>query len=468
MEAHNETRVIDPMHTLVIGVRHKTAPIEIREKLAFSPEEVPDALREMLTLPGIVEGAILNTCNRTEVYATVTDTVLGIRSLKTFLSDYKQFDYNRHMKHAFILMHEDAVMHLFRVASGLDSLVLGEGQIMAQVKETLKAAMMVGSSGEIIDKLFKTALSVGKAVRSQTGIANRDISVARAAFDFASTQYPEFLQGNIALIGAGKMAEILMASLKTALPEDQRAAEQIVIVNRTPERVKALSNKYGFPGYGWDDLERVINHYDTLFVTTSSPHFVLHPELFQSINRPKLIIDIAVPRNVDPMVAEFGGVHLYNTDDLAGYSGYTGENRMRLISQAHQVIEKEFQKYQQWQVSRTAVPVITQLRARVDDIRRTEVAGIEAHCPHVQKSCTIIDDLSRTLVNKILHDPTVQLRSTPHLDEIYRQAEFLSRLFNIPPLEAGCESRTRPLISSKQAESNTATAKVVSLPLNRK
>jgi glutamyl-tRNA reductase len=444
------------MHTVVIGVRHRTAPIEIREKLAFSQEETPDALREMMLLPGILEGAILSTCNRTEVYATVTDTELGMRSLKSFLSEYKQFEYDEHMHHAFILLHEDSVMHLFRVASGLDSLVLGEGQIMAQVKETLKTAMHTRSSGEVIEKIFKSALSVGKAVRSETGIANRDISVSRAAFEFALTRHPEFVNGKIAVLGAGKMAEILIASLKAAVPMDKRGDEQIVLVNRTPERVKSLSQKYGFPGYGWEELERVVKDYDTLFVATSSPHFVLVEEHFSEVTQPKTVIDISVPRNVDPVVSEMPHIALFNTDDLSGFCGYTGENRLRLIQQAHQIIEREYEKYHQWSVARNAAPMITQLRERVEDIRRNVVAELEAGCPGSQDNYNLIDELSRMLVNKILHDPTVRLRSTPQLDEIFHQAELLSRMFNIPAV--------------KEAEMpyHATSAKVVSLPVHRK
>lgn len=435
------------MVTVVIGVRHKSAPIEIREKLSFAPEEIPDALREMLTYPGIQEGAILNTCNRTEVYATVHDTEVGIRSLKAFLSEYKQFDYNRYMTYAFILLHEDAVMHLFRVASGLDSLVLGEGQIMAQVKDALKTAMEVNSSGEVIEKIFKSALSVGKAVRSQTGIANRDNSVSRAAFAFVAAHYPNFLNQNIAVIGAGKMAEILITSLRAAIPEERRRPEQIVLVNRSLERVKALSSKYGFPGYGWESMESVLQHYDVLFVATSSASYVLVAEMFQGITGKKIIVDISVPRNVDPAVAEIAGMSLFNTDDLSGYSGYTGENRVRLIKQAHQIIEREYQRYYQWYIGRSAAPMITQLRARVEDIRRNEVAEIEAMCPHVQKSCSMIDDLSRLLVNKILHDPTVRLRSTPELDEIYHQAQLLSHMFNLPAISCGSFGSAEDVVS---------------------
>lgn len=456
------------MHTVVIGVRHRTAPIEIREKLAFSQEEIPDALREMLTLPGISEGAILNTCNRTEVYATVTDTELGIRSLKTFLSEYKQFDYNQHMTYAFILLHEDAVMHLFRVASGVDSLVLGEGQIMAQVKEALKTAMLAGTSGEVIERIFKSALSAGKAVRSQTGIANRDNSVSRAAFEFALTHHPEFLQKKIAVIGAGKMAEILLSSLKSALPSNVHETEQIVLVNRTPDRGKALSQKYNFPGYGWDAMDRVIQEYDTLFVATSAQDYVLHPALFQQNRQHKVIVDISVPRNVDPAIGNLKGISLYNTDHLSGYSGYTGENRVRLIHQVHQILEEEYQKYHQWFISRSAAPMITQIRERVEDIRRSQVAELSAFCPHVQKSCSIIDDLSRILVNKILHDPTVRLRSTPELEEIYKQAELLSRLFNLPPTPSCSSQSDNTALTSRDNEGDTPSAKILQLPRPRK
>jgi glutamyl-tRNA reductase len=419
------------MHTVVIGVRHRTAPIDIREKLAFDTTEIADALCEMLMLPGITEGAILTTCNRSEVYATVTDTEVGIRSLKTFLKEYKGFDYNHYMPYTFCLLHEDAVMHLFRVAAGLDSLVLGEGQIMAQIKEALKIAIKTRSSGEMIDKLFKTALSAGKAVRAETGIASRDVSVSRAAFECAMTHHPDFVQHRIAVIGAGKMAEIMMGSIKNAMLDAKQPLSSVSLVNRTLTHSQVLAEKYGFTPQPWETIEDVIQACDTLFVATASPRFILSPAMFQGAENPKVIIDISVPRNVDPTIGEQPGITLYNTDNLSGYSGYTGETRMRLIQQAHQIIEREYRLYYQWSVSRSAAPVITQLRARLEDIRRSEVADIEALCPHVQKSCSIIDDLSRTLVNKILHDPTVCLRSTPELDDIYTQAVSLGRLFNI-------------------------------------
>lgn len=441
------------MNTIVIGVRHKTAPIEIREKLAFSNEEIPEALRAMLSFPGIAEGAILSTCNRTEIYVTATDTEVGIRSLKAFLSQYKQFHYNQHMIHAFILLHEDAVMHLFRVASGLDSLVLAEGQIMAQVKEALRVAMEVGSSGEIIEKIFKTALSVGKAVRSETGIAQQDCSVAQAAYEFAIRHHPSFLEGGIALIGAGKMAEILLSALQEGLPMNRRRPEQIALVNRTPERTADLAQAHGITGFGWDELRPVVARYDTLFVATSSSQFVLQPEMLENMACPKLVFDISVPRNVNPVVGQLQGVSLYNTDDLSGYSGYTGEHRVQLIHQAHQIIEREYQKYHQWHMGRSATPVITRLRAWVETIRRNEVAGIEAHCPYVQSSCNVIDDLSRTLVNKILHDPTVKLRSTPQLTEIYMQAQFLNQLFQ------GSQSSCSGESSSQLGDQSTSSTK---------
>src|SRR5262249_19002150 len=157
-----------------------------------------------------------------------------------------------------------------------------------------------------------------------------------------------------------------LSALKRALPEESRTAEQVVLVNRTRERGQALSQKYSFPVYGWESLEAIIRGYDTLFVATSSPHFVLDSRLFENPDKPQVIIDISVPRNVDPIVGQYDGISLYNTDNLSGCSGYTGENRVRILQQAHQIIEREYRKYHQWLVSRTAAPMITQFRERIE------------------------------------------------------------------------------------------------------
>jgi glutamyl-tRNA reductase len=326
----------------------------------------------------------------------------------------------------FTLLHEDVAVHLFRVASGLDSLILGEGQILAQVKEALSSAQKLKSTGIVIDKLFKSALSVGKRVRTETGIASRDASVSQAALDFAKKLDPNLLDRKISLIGGGKMIEILLSAFKEKMTPEQQ--QGVRLVNRSENRLTSLVEKYGFPGYTWPQLPAVLEDSEVLFVATGAPHAVLFPDDFQ-VGCEKLIMDISVPRNVDPMVGELSGVRLYNTDDLVGVSGFSPESEHLLKDQAQSIIEEEFSAFHHWfKTLPVAGPTIARLRAKVESIRKEEAA---CHCPVLGSSCNIIDELSKSLINKILHDPTVRLKSTRNLNEIYQQAAALSRLFNL-------------------------------------
>lgn len=413
------------MHILVAGVRHKTAPIEVREKFALTEEEVERSIPFLLSLPGILECAILTTCNRTEIYAVVSQTDLGIQSLKSFFTEVKRINYDEYRPSVFTLLHEDAAMHLFRVASGLDSLILGEGQIIAQIKETLATAQRLKSNGAVIDRLFKAALSIGKKVRTETGIANRDVSVSRAAFEFARTLDPELLNRAITLVGGGKMAEILLSTLRHQMTPEQMSG--VRLVNRSENRLNTLCEKFGFQGFLWDQLPQVIADSQVLFVATGAPHLVLGCEDFEGHGE-KLIIDISVPRNVDPAVKTMPGLRLYNTDDLAGITGFEPEARERIKAQAEAIIQQEYVDFYQWFVQLPVVgPTITLLRSKVENIRKAEAA---CACPVTGTSCSVIDDLSKNLVNKILHDPTVRLKETQNLEEIYQQAAMLSHLFN--------------------------------------
>lgn len=421
------------MPILVTGVRQKMASIEVREKFALTEEEVSTAIQHLLTLPGIEECAILTTCNRSEIYANVTDTRLALESIERFYKEFKGFKMADYRAHLFVLLHEDAVIHLFRVASGLDSLILGEGQILGQVKDTLALSQQLKSAGPVLDKMFKAALTVGKRVRTETGIADKDVSVSRAAYEMARQQEPKLFDKNIALIGGGKMASILMASLK----RDRRDhSGSIAIVNRSEARLASLTEKYGFPGHTWEEMDAVIAKADVLFVATGAPHLVLGPKHFQD-KGDKLVIDIAVPRNVDPRVGEMTGIRLFNTDDLAQVGmGFSPETQEQLKQQAQEIIDEELTTFLQWQVTRPVLPTIAKLREKIESIRKTEAS---CACPVTGSSCSVIDNLTRSLINKILHDPTVQLKDSRNMQDIYMQAQTLSKLFNLEetPVEKG-------------------------------
>lgn len=434
----------DVMHILVSGVRHRTAPIEVREKFALLEGEVSAALNVLRSCAGIEECAILTTCNRTEIYAVVSDTETGLLSIKQFYKIFRGLDITPYRQYTFNLLHEDAVSHLFRVASGLDSLIIGEGQIMGQVKEALAAAQREQSTGVLLDKLFKSALTVGKRVRTETGISDKDVSVSLAAYHFARQHDENLMNRRIALIGGGKMAEIMMSLFKQGMTPEQQA--NVVVLNRSQARLDELCQRYGYRGYTWEQLESVLDHADVLFVATGAPHVVLGKADFEG-RGPKLLIDIAVPRNVDPRVAELDGVQLFNTDDLAGVDGLSGDTQRRIKEQAQSILEEECIAFQQWRMSLSVVPTLTRLREKVESIRQAELAAN----PSLGKHYDLIDVVSKNLIRKILHDPTVRLKSSRNLADIYQQASVLSHLFDIDSDAADESHVSKPLDNSASA-----------------
>jgi glutamyl-tRNA reductase len=437
------------MYILVSGVRHRTAPIEVREKFALLEDEVPSALEMLKSCAGIEECAILTTCNRTEIYAVVKDTELGMQSVKQFYKLFRGLEVEPYRQYRFNLLHEDAVTHLFRVASGLDSLIIGEGQIMGQVKDALAFAQRQKTAGQLLDRLFKSALSVGKRVRTETGIADKDVSVSLAAYHFAQQLDPDLMNRRIALIGGGKMAEIMMSLFKQGMTVEQQA--NVVLVNRSQERLNELCGRYGFKGLGWDSLNEAIDHAEVLFVATGAPHVVLGKKDFEG-KGPKLVIDIAVPRNVDPRVAELSDVKLFNTDNLAGASGFSGEMQNRLIQQAQAILEEECIAFQQWAMSLPAVSAITRLREKVETIRQAELAASSAGVHY-----EMVDTISKNLIKKILHDPTVRLKNARSPQHVSMQVSVLSHLFDIGPNSLNSEldaEATFKLTGSARKKSN--------------
>ncbi len=412
------------MQILVAGVRQRKAPIAVRERFALTEAEVAEAMRRLVAEPVIGECIVLTTCNRTEIYVAVDKTDVGMDTIKRFFREFKGVDVEVYRQAVFTLLHEDAVLHLLRVASGLDSLILGEAQILGQVKDSLARAQKAGTSGRILDRLFNTAIAVGKRVRTETGIASKDVSVSRAAYDLARRIEPDFADKRIALIGGGKMATILMGTLKQDLsPAQQR---RITIVNRSESRLNDLIAKYGYRGVGWDDVDTVLAEAEVLFIATGAPHVVLSRKQFESLG-PKLILDISVPRNVDPAVGELPHIRLYNTDDLEGLNTFTPESQQAMMDQAQAIMAEEYVRFHHWYASLPVVPTITGLRTKVEEMRRAQLAALGDVSEH---DAARLDRMSRRLVNKMLHEPIVRLRSG-HRGEIVIKAEVLSDLFNI-------------------------------------
>jgi glutamyl-tRNA reductase len=415
------------MHILVAGVRHQTAPIEVREQLALSEGEIKEAIPALIALPGIAECVVLSTCNRTEIYAAVTDTTKALASIQQFFLDFKGFNWSTNRRSTFLFLHEDAVYHLFRVAAGVDSLIIGEGQILGQVKDALTVSLQLKSSGTLLDKLFKTALSVGKRIRTETGIASRDISVSRAALDFAKSLDPDLFNEQIAILGGGKVAEILLKSIKEEMAPTQW--KNLTLVNRNEGRLNTLTQQFGFPGVLWDQLPGVLNRVDVIFVATGAPHLVLDSDDFQDIVSPKLLIDISVPRNVDPQLAELPLIRLFNTDNLGEeHNQEAAETTEALKAIAEDIIREEYAGFHQWLIGLPARPTITRIRAKVENIRQAQMETAQGETAQSES----LDTFSRQLVNKILHELTVRLKTIGKSQlEIQQQAALLSQLFDV-------------------------------------
>ena len=438
------------MYILVSGVRHRTAPIEVREKFALLEDEVASALKLLKSCAGIEECAILTTCNRTEIYAVVKDTEVGLQSVKHFYKLFRGLAVEPFRQYRFNLLHEDAVTHLFRVASGLDSLIMGEGQIMGQVKDALAIAQREKTTGLLLDKLFKAALSVGKRVRTETGIADKDVSVSLAAYHFAQQFDPELMNRRITLIGGGKMAEIMMSLLKQGMTHEQQA--NVVLVNRSEQRLGELCDRYGFKGLGWEHLKEAIAHAEVLFVATGAPHVLLGKADFEGQGH-KLVIDIAVPRNVDPRAAELPEIQLFNTDNLAGSSGFSGEMQSQLVQQAQAILEEECIAFQHWTLSLSAVSAITRLREKVEGIRQAELAAASTGVHY-----EVVDAISKNLIRKILHDPTVRLKNARSPQHISLQVSVLSHLFNIDPATESAPEACKAAQKARRDGTTTASA----------
>jgi len=439
-------------HLVVCGLNYHSAPIAIRERFTIPESCVKHALEALSRYPHLVESAILSTCNRTEVYAVVSDVQAGIKEIESFYQSVQGISDHGKLRPNFKLLREDVALHLMRVASGLDSMVLGEGQIMAQVKEAHQKALTAGTAGTVLDQLFKLALSCGKRVRSETTLGRRAVSVSSAAVELArETGKP--LEGDITVLGAGNMAQLCLKHLL----KDKRA-RSVRIANRSSEKLS------GFQGSDLKGKERLVTtgNFDDRFqlaasssltvVATSAPGFLLTYDEFLAARlalspaKNCLIIDISVPRNVDPRIGEIEGVTLKHADDLASIVTRNMEERVALVSEAEAIIFESFDEFHTWQRSRIVVPTIAGLREKIEAIRIEEISkgGFDMQRPSNCKQKEEAENVSRAIVNQILHHPTVQLKATKDYQVLKQQAEALRTLFNLDPLEeTGTKANTK-------------------------
>ncbi|MGF1494110.1 MAG: glutamyl-tRNA reductase [Microcoleaceae cyanobacterium] len=421
------------MNIAVIGLSHKTAPVEVREKLSIPEPQINEAIDHLLSYPHIAEVSILSTCNRLEIYVMTVETQPGIREVIQFLSESSHLPLHQLRPHLFILLHEDAIMHLMRVAAGLDSLVLGEGQILSQVKQAHKLGQQFKGIGQILNRLFKQAITAGKRVRSETSIGTGAVSISSAAVELMQLKVRDLAPYRVAIIGAGKMSRLLVQHLLS------KGATQVAIINRSAKRAQDLAKQFPDAQLALHSLEEmmtVIAASDIVFTSTGATEPILdRAKLETCIDscRSLMMVDISVPRNIAADVVELAQVQCFNVDDLKEVVAQNHESRRKMALEAEVLLEEEVEAFQVWWRSLETVPVINCLREKVEGIREQELekALSRLGSEFADKHREVIEALTRGIVNKILHDPMVQLRAQQDIDARRQAMGTLQTLFNL-------------------------------------
>ncbi|MEO8894014.1 MAG: glutamyl-tRNA reductase [Coleofasciculaceae cyanobacterium] len=421
------------MHIAVVGLSHKTAPVEVREKLSIQEAMMENVMQQLCSYPHIAEVAILSTCNRLEIYVVARETEQGIRELTQFLAEFSQLPLQQLRQHLFILLHQDAVMHLMRVAAGLDSLVLGEGQILAQVKNTHKLGQQHKGIGRLLDRLFKQAITAGKRVRTETSIGTGAVSISSAAVELAQIKVQNLAACRVAIVGAGKMSCLLVKHLLA------KGAVNISILNRSCQRSEELAKQ--FPSAKLDlcqlsDMMSIVAQSDLVFTSTSATEPLLDRAKLAAILEPHqslMLFDISVPRNVASDVNELENVSAFNVDDLKAVVAQNQESRRKMAMEAEILLEEEVEAFEIWWRSLETVTTISCLRDKIETIREQELekALSRLGSEFAEKHQEIIEALTRGIVNKILHDPMVQLRAEQDIEARRRAMQSLQMLFNL-------------------------------------
>jgi glutamyl-tRNA reductase len=417
------------MNILVVGLNHKTAGVEVREKIAFDGNKLGDASDILKANPQVRENIILSTCNRVELYANVKDTVQGTEGIKKFLSDFHNIPGEILDKSLYVHDGGGAIRHIFRVASSLDSMVVGEPQILGQLKDAYEFSLKRKTTGILLNRLMKKAFSVAKRVRTETKIAESAVSISFAAVELARKIFEDLSTKTFMLIGAGEMAELAAKHLIN------NGVKDVIVTNRTYERAEELAREFNGKPVQFENFLQELVHTDIVICSTGAPHYILtkehmHKIMKQRKNRQMFIIDIAVPRNIDPEINDMDNVYLYDIDDLKGVIDKNTQVRNREAEKAEKIVDAEIEAFVKWQVSLSAVPAIVALREKAEAIRKEEVEKTMRKLGGLkQEEIQAVKALTNSIVNKLIHPPTAALKSEMEDKDV--MVEIIKRLYNL-------------------------------------
>ncbi|MDD2605004.1 MAG: glutamyl-tRNA reductase [Desulfobacterales bacterium] len=413
---------------LLMGLNHQTAPVALRECLAFSPEETETALEALIHRPCIREALLLSTCNRVEVVVTCDDPARAIADLEGFISDFKHIPIDEFRSSLYRYVDNDAVRHLFRVASSLDSMVVGEPQILGQIKAAYGAAIHRRASGVILNRLLHRTFFVAKRIRTETGIGDHAVSISYAAIELARKIFGSLEGRRVLLIGAGEMAELAVEHLI------RHRAGEILVANRTFAHGVSLAQRFGGQAIRFEEVEARLATVDIIISSTGAPGFVVVPAQVSAVlrhrrNRPLFFIDIAVPRDIDPRVNRLSNVYVYDIDDLKGVVEENVQDRQQEALKAERIIDEAVLRFSQWRQSLEVVPTIVALHRKLELIADAEIKKtLQGSKPPDEAA---LKRMATAMINKFLHDPTQILKGDGHRGNRQELLGLLQRLFHL-------------------------------------
>ncbi len=395
------------MHLLTIGLNHRTAPVALRERTAFSSEQLPDAVRSLVDSPEVAEATILSTCNRTEIYCR--QQTPAVSTVVNWLRDYGDVPAEALSTSTYTLPGEQAVQHAFRVASGLDSMVLGEPQILGQMKSAFSVAHQAGTTGKILNRLFQHTFSVAKQIRTDTAIGANAVSVAFAAVDLAKRIFSRLNDQTVLLLGAGETIELVARHLK------QNDVKHIIVANRSIERAQTLTEQLGSEAISLAEMPERLHEADIVVASTASTLPILgkgavETALKKRRHRPMFLIDLAVPRDIEPQVDELKDVFLYTVDDLQKVVSENQAARREAAVEAEKIIDLQVVRFMHWMRSLDSVPTIRSLREKIDLLRDAELLEAKRRLANGEDPGDVLEQFARNLSQKFSHEPSQALK----------------------------------------------------------
>lgn len=423
------------MSLIVVGVNHRTVPLSLLERMTVSPSHVAKALHDLSEREHIVEVALLSTCNRTEIYARCTRFHAAVGDVRDFLAAHSGADPDDLADHLYTYFDDAAISHLFTVAAGLDSMIVGEGEILGQVRSAWKMAEKEQTVSGALARAFRHAVESGKKVRTATEIGRQPVSIASAAVAVAAERLGGLGGRRVLVVGAGEMGEGL------ALAAQNRGAGEICIANRSADRARRLAARVGGRAVPLTRLVAELAEADLVFASTGSDEVLLErhavdPVVAWRTERPLLVVDVALPRDVDPGIGEIEGVTLLDLDDLREYAAMSAEQRRQATSRARQIVTEELDRFRQDHRAREVAPVVTALRAAGERVRAAEMERFAARLAGLDdETRETIEALTKRIVNKLLHEPTVRVKEAAGSDRGELYADALSVLFDLPEHE---------------------------------